>query len=184
MIFENDGSSFELKLFDLRVGFKLSLKNKAVGSSTSSSETLNQGTKAKVISVAGSLTYEEEQHLTDLIKLAEAVKDDGSRQEYTLEDKTANVGDVRQVTFHQDFDVKKMPKFEAWQVSFSLLQFNSVAEQKEQRAAPKNAPVADSVTGQVISAVTEEGTQETSQEEKKGFIWGILKTLDDALAPE
>ena len=184
MIFENDGSSFELKLFDLHVGFKLSLKNKGVGSNTSSSETLNQGTKAKVISVAGSLTYEEEQHLTDLIKLAEAVKDDGSRQEYTLEDKTANVGDVRQVTFHEDFNVKKMPKFQAWQISFSLLQFNSVAEQKEQRAAPKVEPVADSITGQVISAPTEEDSQETKVSEKKGFIWDVLKQIDDALAPE
>ena len=184
MILESNDESFALKLFDLRVSFKLSLKNKEVGSNSSSSDTLNQGTKPKVITVAGSLVFDEEEHLSDLIKLAEAVKEDGSRQEYTIEDQTANVGDVRQVTFHQDFNVKKMPKFQAWQISFSLLQFNSVAEQKEQRAAPKVEPVADSITGQVISAPTEEDSQGTNPSEKKGFIWDELKQIDDALAPE
>ena len=183
MILESNDESFALKLFDLRVSFKLSLKNKEVGSNTSSSDTLNQGTKPKVLTVAGSLVFTEEEHLSNLIKLAEAVKEDGSRQEYTIEDQTANVGDVRQVTFHQDFSVNKMPKYEAWQISFSLLQFNSVAEQKEQRAAPKVEPVADAVTGQVVTAPAEETRGEESQEEDKGFIWGVLKKLDDALAP-
>jgi len=182
MILETNGISFELKLSDLNVSFKLPIKNKKVGSNTSSSETINQGTKPKEISVSGIVKYEDEENLKELIKKAEAVNDDETRTVYTVTDKTANVGDVREVIFNNDFNVKKMAKFEAWNVDFTLLQYNSVAEKKEIRAAPKVEPVADSTTGETIT--TSSNADIAAAKEQNGFVWDMLQSLEKLLAPD
>jgi hypothetical protein len=187
MILEHDDKAFELKLSDLHVALKLSLKNKSVGANTSATDTINEGTKAKVLSVSGQVKFEDENHLAALMKLAEKTGDDGARQIYTIEDKTANVGDIRQVQFHNDFNVKKMAKFEAWNVDFSLLQKNSVAEKKEERAKPQVEPVADSVTGEVVAAQEASASEEQGLDQASaanGFIWDALKKLDTYLEPE
>ncbi len=181
MILEHDGKSFKLQLKGLHVAVKLSIKNKAVGGNTSASDTLNQGTKPKVVRVSGVVLFEDEEHLKELVKLAEAITEDGGRQVYTVDDKTVNVGDVRQVIFNNDFNYKQMNKFEAWNVEFSLLQFNTVAEAKEARNNPQNDPVADSITGTAISAPSE--GEEALAATTHGLVWDTMKMLDNLLKP-
>ena len=89
MILEADGKTFELQFAELNVALKLPLPNKSVGANTSSTSTVNTGTKAKIISVAGVLAFKYQDHLQQLIKVAEAVNDDGSRKIYTISDDTA-----------------------------------------------------------------------------------------------
>jgi hypothetical protein len=182
MILEANGKAFELKLKSLNVAVKLKLKNKGVGANTSASDTVNQGTKPKVLRISGLALFEDESHLKELVKIAEALNDDLTRVVYTIDDKTANVGDIREVIFNGDFDYKRMAKHEAWNVNFSLLQFNTVAEAKEARKAEQTSPVADSITGTAISAPTE--SEESAVTETHGFIWDTMKMLETLLEPE
>lgn len=186
MILEYDGNTFKLEMNDLNVSLKLSLKNENIAASTSGSDTINKGTKPKSIYVSGNVKFEDQDHLKELVKLAEKTDSEGTRQIYTINDRTAEVGDVRQVQFNADLNVKKMAKFEAWNVDFSLLQKNSVAEAKENKSKPKEEPVADSVTGETVVA---ESTQETSTleaaiEEQRGAVYRALKALDTFLKPD
>jgi hypothetical protein len=183
MILEYNGNTFKIELNELNVSLKLSLKNESISANTSASDTINKGTKPKSIYVAGVVKFEDQDHLKELIKLAELTDQDGIRQVFTINDKTAEIGDVRQVQFNNDFNVKKMAKFEAWNVDFSLLQKNSVAEAKENKAKPNEEPVADSVTGETVVADPEQ-TNEEAATESRGFIWEALKKLDEYLEPE
>ena len=183
MILEYNGNTFKVELNELNVSLKLSLKNESISANTSASDTINKGTKPKSIYVAGVVKFEDQDHLKELIKLAELTDQDGIRQVFTINDKTAEIGDVRQVQFNNDFNVKKMAKFEAWNVDFSLLQKNSVAEAKENKAKPNEEPVADSVTGETVVADPEQ-TNEEAATESRGFIWEALKKLDEYLEPE
>jgi hypothetical protein len=183
MILEYNGNTFKIELNELNVSLKLSLKNESISANTSASDTINKGTKPKSIYVAGVVKFEDQDHLKELIKLAELTDEDGIRQVFTINDKTAEIGDVRQVQFNNDFNVKKMAKFEAWNVDFSLLQKNSVAEAKENKTKTKEEPVADSITGEAVVADPEQATDQTMIE-SRGFIWEALKKLDEYLEPE
>lgn len=183
MILEYNGNTFKIELNELNVSLKLSLKNESISANTSASDTINKGTKPKSIYVAGVVKFEDQDHLKELIKLAELTDQDGIRQVFTINDKTAEIGDVRQVQFNNDFNVKKMAKFEAWNVDFSLLQKNSVAEAKENKTKPKEEPVADSITGEAVVADPEQATDQ-AMIESRGFIWEALKKLDEYLEPE
>ena len=183
MILEYNGNTFKIELNELNVSLKLSLKNESISANTSASDTINKGTKPKSIYVAGVVKFEDQDHLKELIKLAELTDADGTRQVFTINDKTAEIGDVRQVQFNNDFNVKKMAKFEAWNVDFSLLQKNSVAEAKENKTKTKEEPVADSITGEAVVADPEQ-TNEEAAIESRGFIWEALKKLDEYLEPE
>lgn len=183
MILEYNGNTFKIELNELNVSLKLSLKNESISANTSASDTINKGTKPKSIYVAGVVKFEDQDHLKELVKLAELTDADGIRQVFTINDKTAEIGDVRQVQFNNDFNVKKMAKFEAWNVDFSLLQKNSVAEAKENKTKPTEEPVADSITGEAVVADPEQATDQTMIE-SRGFIWEALKKLDEYLEPE
>ena len=183
MILEYNGNTFKIELNELNVSLKLSLKNESISANTSASDTINKGTKPKSIYVAGVVKFEDQDHLKELIKLAELTDQDGTRQVFTINDKTAEIGDVRQVQFNNDFNVKKMAKFEAWNVDFSLLQKNSVAEAKENKTKPKEEPVADSITGEAVVADLEQATDQTMIE-SRGFVWEALKKLDEYLEQE
>lgn len=183
MILEYNGNTLKIELNELNVSLKLSLKNESISANTSASDTINKGTKPKSIYVAGVVKFEDQDHLKELIKLAELTDADGTRQVFTINDKTAEIGDVRQVQFNNDFNVKKMAKFEAWNVDFSLLQKNSVAEAKENKTKTKEEPVADSITGEAVVADPEQ-TNEEAAIESRGFIWEALKKLDEYLEPE
>lgn len=183
MILEYNGNTFKIELNELNVSLKLSLKNESISANTSASDTINKGTKPKSIYVAGVVKFEDQDHLKELIKLAELTDQDGIRQVFTINDKTAEIGDVRQVQFNNDFNVKKMAKFEAWNVDFSLLQKNSVAEAKENKTKPKEEPVADSITGETVVADPEQ-TNEEAAIESRGFVWEALKKLEEYLEPE
>tara|TARA_R110002051_G_scaffold183347_1_gene252910 strand:- start:1747 stop:2328 length:582 start_codon:yes stop_codon:yes gene_type:complete len=183
MILEYSGNTFKIELNELNVSLKLSLKNESISASTSASDTINKGTKPKSIYVAGVVKFEDQDHLKELIKLAELTDEDGIRQVFTINDKTAEIGDVRQVQFNNDFNVKKMAKFEAWNVDFSLLQKNSVAEAKENKTKPKEEPVADSITGEAVVADPEQ-TNEEAAIESLGWVWEVLKKVDKYLEPE
>ena len=181
MILEYDGNLFELAFAELEVSLKLPLKNKSVSGSTSATDTVNTGTKAKSLSVAGTLRFNQSEHLSDLIKVAEAEDDDGARRVYNISDDTATAADIRQVIFDGDFNVRKVKELNAWNVTFNLLQKNSVAEAKAERAQTDSNPVTDTATG---TAVTTTDDTTVSIIDTNTSIYKILKKIDNYLAPD
>lgn len=181
MILEGNGSTHEVALKNMKVGFVMPLKNKELGNNTSSTTTLNQGTKAKQLSINGLVPFDDKEKLVELVRLAEAVDSEGERVIYTINDETAEVGEIRQCTFTDNFKIDKDQKYNAWVVSFRLLQKNSVAEAKEARQT-KAPTVTDTAAGQQVRAPTEQ--EESQVNETNGFIFNALKKLDDYLGQE
>lgn len=180
MIIESNGKPFEIQLKELEVRLTLELPNKDASANGSSTATLNGGIKPKKLTVNGTLPGEQAEHLTNLIRKAEAIDDSGKRQVYTISDKTADTADIREVIFHERLDVRKRENLNAWQISFSLLENKSVAEQKEARttSAATETATTDTATG---TAITAENT--TTEDQDHGMLWNILKKVDNALAP-
>jgi hypothetical protein len=179
MILEHQGKTLEINLKNMLVTLKLSIKNKAVGDTTSTSDTLSQGIKPKLLTVSGLVLFDDAEKLKALVKWAEKINDDGTPAIHTIDDQTANLGEVRQVIFDRDFNIKKVAKFEAWQIDFTLLQKNTVAEQKESRAQTTTASVGDTATGTVVAS--EETQNNTTQEH--GAFYNAMLTLESYLEP-
>jgi hypothetical protein len=179
MILEHQGKTLEINLKSMLVTLKLSIKNKSVGDTTSTSDTLSQGIKPKSLTVSGLVLYEDAEKLKELVKWAEKTNSDGSPAIHTIDDQTANLGEVRQVIFDRDFNIKKMAQFEAWQIDFTLLQKNTVAEQKESRSQPTTTSVGDTATGTVVAS--EEIQSTTTQEH--GAFYNAMLTLESYLEP-
>lgn len=180
MIIEANKKAFEIQLKELEVRLTLELPNKDASANGSSTATLNGGIKPKKLTVNGTLPAEQAEHLRDLIRKAEAVDAAGKRQVYTISDKTADTADIREVIFHERLDVRKRENLNAWQISFSLLEYKSVAEQKEARSASATkAATVDTAAG---TSVASESTTDSADQEH-GMVWNILKNIDNALAP-
>lgn len=188
MILENKGTLFELKAKNIILSVTLPLKNKKLDGDTSSTLTSTEGSKAKVISVGCHMPFAMSEHLKDLIKIAEAVEDDGQRRVYRIQHDEAAVADIREVIFDGNFSYRKTENLQAWAVNFSLLQYNSVAEAKEARQKDlkaKQGVQADSAQGQKI-AQTNGSNSSDEQGIKKQYnqFELFLKKVDGYLAPD
>lgn len=182
MILEYDNKAHEIKLKDLKVSLRLSIKNKSSSSATSSTSSTNEGVKPKVLNVAGILPFTEKEFLTQLVSLAEKENDDGSRAEYTISEETADASKIRKVIFNDDLNVTKAEKLWAWNISFALKEVKSIAESKEAR---KKKPVVKKTpdNGEVVSSNTESSQSEAGNEEH-GSLYRFAQYIDKALAPD
>ncbi|MDP2548909.1 hypothetical protein [Oceanobacter sp. 4_MG-2023] len=181
MILERNGTTTELQLLNLAVSVKLPIKNADVSASSSSTDTINTGTKGKRLSVAGRIPFASADDLTTIIKLGEALNDDGTRAVYTIVDDTADAADITNVKFDGDFDARKIPDLQAWAVTFSLTEHLSTAERVEaQRNAGYTSASAstDTATG---TEITDTDSAITDTESDHGMIWQVLKKLDEII---
>ncbi len=188
MIFEYQGKLFELRAKNIIASVTLPLKNKKLDGNTSSTLTTTEGSKAKILSVACQLPFEQGQHLTDLIKLAEAVEEDSRRRVYRIQHDEAKVADIREVIFDGNLSYRKTEGLLAWSVNFSLLQYNSVAEAKEARQKElksKQTTQADSTAGTTIAqAVNNNSKEEVAIKKQYNQFEQFLKKVDQLLAPD
>lgn len=177
MIIQAAGETLDLtiKFREIDVRLSLDISNDDASGKTSSTETLNGGIKPKRLTVSCTLPMAEASELTKLLKKAEAIDAAGNRVVYTVSDKTADAADIREVIFHDRFDVRQREGLHAWQISFTLREYKSVPQVKEQRKAATIKPVQDSTAGQNVTG------EETSAEH--GTLYNMLKKLDDYLAP-
>jgi hypothetical protein len=203
MILERDGKPIEILLNDLIVGFECSIKNKEIGNKSSSTGSINEGTKPKILTVTGVCSYENKDNLIILIKMAETTDNEHRRAVYTISDNTADVAEIREVIFHNSLSVKKMNGLQAWNVSFSLREYNSVVEAAERKKiiekkekAKLIAKAPSSTTTQPPNATTTTISTDTSKanteanmadvqiiEDQHGLIYDMLKKLDQFLEP-
>ncbi|WP_257274264.1 hypothetical protein [Endozoicomonas sp. SESOKO4] len=115
--------------------------------------------------------------MTKLRELATALDSNDNLKVYDIVNDTAAAMKVRQVTFMDNFTASETDGRNAWQVNFTLVEYLSIPEKKEQRK-PQKVAVDQSAEGQPAG----ETTPPTNQEEQLTGAMAVLKKLDDALA--
>ncbi len=182
MILESDDTAIEIKMTDMAVAFKLPIKAKDISGSGSSTEKLDEGTKAKSLAVAGRIAIANAADLTELIKLAESRGSDGERLVYTIIDDTADAGGIDRVQFSSDLDVRQIKGIRGWNVTFTLSEFLSTSEKVEElKKAGYTTVTAATATATGTEIAAESDSTDAEYEEQTGFFWNVARKLDDAL---
>jgi hypothetical protein len=125
---------------DLKVRGTLELRTEDIAGETSGSDSVEKGTKPKILNVSVKIPYVMSEDLSDLIAVVQATEGD-SRKIYTITDKTANAAGVRQVQFAENFGWQEHDSMRQWDVSFTLREYLSNPERAEKR---KESAVPDS----------------------------------------
>lgn len=123
----------------LRVTANLRIESEDLSGQTSHTGRAHKGFKPKTLTVSLILPYRDRQHLTDLIRLAEATSPDGQLKTYRLINDSAEAFGVRQVQFSDNLSIREDDNLHAWQVQFGLIEQHSNPERVEaRRAAPSD----------------------------------------------
>lgn len=123
--------------FDQKMSVTLTLAGKDMSGTGSHTPRAETGDKAKEVSVTTMIRYKDSNDLKQLVSLAEAKNSKGERTIYNIVNATANAMGIRQVCFDADVTAREDSKTEQWQISFRLIEYNSVAEKKELRKTKK-----------------------------------------------
>lgn len=156
---------------------ELALPSEDLSGTGSSSLTAENGTKPKRLRCSMNIRFDDLEQLQLINRLAEAKQESGQRKVFNIINQTAEAFNIRQVRFTERLTAQELSDSEAWQVSFVLLEYQSVAERVEAKSAPSTAeqnnemPVDD--TGQVAQA-----------DEQSWFERWVVAPLDRALAGE
>jgi hypothetical protein len=163
-----------------RVTVGMRFEDETLGAQTSGTDTAEKGIKPVEITVALLLPFDDVDSLSELTAVARATNADGSLLVYDIVEPAANAMNVRQVKFTGSFDVREDYRLRAWQVNFSLKEYQSVPEKIEQRQT-KVVGVTQASSGETVSASGEDAaTEQTTM----GSFEKILASLDSVLAPK
>lgn len=171
-----DGEPVSLR--GARIALSMQFQDKDQSGQTSASTSSEQGEKAKELTVTGMIAFADEQQLTRLFELASSKGDGGSRHVYRIGSLLAKAVKIRQVKFAGDISATEQDGLMAWAVQFTLREYHSVPEKREQRQANKEASVAQGTENTVstASADTTPGSQDLTWFEQQ------LKKADDYFA--
>lgn len=181
MILDYDGKAIEIKMTDMAVAFKLPIKSRDISGSGSSTEKLDEGTKAKSLSVSGRIAMVNAADMTELVKLAEARESDGERKIYTIIDDTADAGGIDRVQFSSDLDVREINGIRGWNVTFTLSEFLSTSEKVEKMKKAGYTSVTAATASADGTAVASESELALIDEGNMGIVRKIAKWANDAL---
>lgn len=158
-----------------RISVAMRFEADTLGAQTSGTDTAHKGIKPKVVTVALVIPFVDISQLSELTAIAEAIEDDGSLKIYDITETAANAMKIRRVHFTDAFNVREDWRLKAWQVNFTLQEFQSVPEKTEQRQE-KVIAVAQEAPGQVIGMpIIPYGNKASFQQ--------IISNLDSVLAP-
>lgn len=163
-----------IRMVNMTVSPSLKFKDKDKSGQTSSTDTAEQGTKAKEIKVEGMIPYTDSAQLTRLFELAEATSKGGERQRYRVANPTAKAVKLRQVMFAGDLEAKEQKNVMAWAVSFTLKEQNSVSEKKEQRLKMPDSK--QQVPG-------DGGGDDGKGKDQHGWFYKTMSKVNDMLGP-
>lgn len=125
-------NSTALKLKSLQITASQELASEDASGQSSSTDSAETGAKAKMLTVSGFVPFTDSEHLADIFKLAEATEA-GARTIYRISNRTASALGVKQVRFASKIDAAEQDSTRQWRVSFTLAEYRSVPEKKEQR---------------------------------------------------
>lgn len=173
--------NYTLPRKELQVTMEMRIESESLGAQTSGTDTAHKGFKPMQFMVSLLIPFVDADDLSRLIGVAKAVRTDGSPVVYTITDELANSLKVRRVTFTDSFYVRQAPGLKAWNIQFSLLEFNSVSEKTEQRLSLSTAP-GQAATGATTAAATGEGDTDEGGQGELTWFERQLEKLDKALA--
>ncbi|WP_429236182.1 hypothetical protein [Aeromonas salmonicida] len=172
-----DGEPIIMK--SMRVSASMQFQDKDQSGQTSSTSSAEQGAKGKELDVSGLIPFKEERMLSRLFELADAKGNGGKRHVYRVGSLLAKSVKVRQAKFAGRITASEQEGLLAWQVQFTLKEFNSVPEKREQRL-PKTAPTVGQGTNNTSAA--KGGGKGEGEPDLSSFERYVLKPMDDVLA--
>ncbi|SHO57903.1 baseplate complex protein [Vibrio quintilis] len=134
-MFALDGKTFSIK--NLLVNFEREFKTQDMSGQSCNTDDAEQGEKAAKLSVTGLISFTDIEQLKTLEAMSAAKTETGDRKIYRVVDDLANAFKIREVKFSGRFSAEQQSDVMAWQVSFSLREHKSAAEQKEQHQKTK-----------------------------------------------
>lgn len=167
----------------LKVTANLRIGSDDMSGQTSNTDSSHTGFKPKELTVSLMIPYRDSTHLTELMRLAEAVGDGGQLKTYRLVNDTAAAFGVRQVQFSDSLSAREDGSLKAWRVQFTLTEKLSNPERVETRR-PGKAVQQQSGTGigVVDPTVATDSEPEPGAPELTGFE-AVLKRMDDYIGP-
>ena len=172
-----DGEPIIMK--SMRVSASMQFQDKDQSGQTSSTSSAEQGAKGKELDVSGLIPFKEDRMLSRLFELADAKGNGGKRHVYRVGSLLAKSVKVRQAKFAGRITASEQEGLLAWQVQFTLKEFNSVPEKREQRL-PKTAPTVGQGTDNTSAA--KGGGKGNGEPDLSSFERYVLKPMDDVLA--
>ncbi len=163
-----------IRMINITVSPSIKFKDKDKSGQTSSTDTAEQGTKAKEIKVEGMIPYTDAAQLTRLFELAEGTGKGGARQRYRVANPTAKAIKLRLAMFAGDLEAKEQKNLMAWSISFTLREQNSVSEKKEERA--KTPASKQQVPG-------DGGGDDKKKGDQHGWFYKTMSSVNNWLGP-
>jgi hypothetical protein len=125
--------------YDLSVMVTKEIADDDLSGNGSSTATAENGVKPKTFFCGIKIRFDTPNYLKQIDQLSEAVDAGGLRITYDIANETAKAMNVRQVRFAETLSVRKIEGINAWDVSFTLKEYKSVAEKVESRQQDKPA---------------------------------------------
>ncbi|MDX4587246.1 hypothetical protein SGV96_08930 [Klebsiella pneumoniae] len=173
-----NGEGIPLK--NMRVTLTMQFQDKEQSGQTSSTARAEQGTKGKELRVSGEVPFKTPDVLKRIFELASATGDDGQRQKYRVAHDAARAVGFREATFTGSLDAPQQEGRMSWLVTFTLTEFISVPEKREERAAGKISAKKQTPGGGAGSG-SSSATAGESDEKLTWFESKVLKPVNDAL---
>jgi len=93
----------------------------------------DQGVKPATLSVNTKIPFIDESDLALLISKAKALDENGARVVYTITNTLAAAYKIRKAKFDGDVNASEIEDVKAWQVTFKLVEVQSVSEREQQQ---------------------------------------------------
>ena len=165
-----------------RITCSQEMPDKDLSGDSSSSAVAEGGFKPTKISVSIKIKFENPEDLRALVNLSRDLSEDGSRKIYQILNQTAQAYNIRQVRFTERVRAAELNDEQSWQVSFSLLEHNSVPERTEERQQAET-PGTNSTPATASTPAEAEAEANTPTKNYTGFE-KTLKYLNDQLSPD
>jgi hypothetical protein len=130
----------QINLKSLRITVSQALASEDASGQSSSTDVAETGTKAKVLSVSGLISFDNNEYLSQLFALAEATEE-GARTIYRINNHTASALGLKQVRFSSKIEAAEQETTRQWRVSFLLTEYRSVPQKVEERQPEEVANV-------------------------------------------
>lgn len=143
----------------LKVSVQTAFESEDLSGETSSTASAHKGIKPKEISAGFIVANDKPQTMAAFYAIAEAVDSNGDLVVYDITERTVNSANVRQVQFCGNIDQRETEDLNAWQISFRLKQFLSVAEKTEQRQELTQADTASTESLTRFDSIVEKSEQ-------------------------
>ncbi|MFH0274882.1 baseplate complex protein [Vibrio jasicida] len=118
---------------EIRINIKLPFGDSDLSGTGSGTDSAEEGTKAKEMTVNMLVPFDSPEWLTELVDLAESTDENGARTVYRIGNDAAKAMKFYQAKFTGEVNINEQEQTNAWLVNFAMKEKLSVPERKQQR---------------------------------------------------